>query len=1013
MYNRSALALCKKHDVDAKKGLSHEDAEKRIGIYGYNEITLVPPASWWSLMFKTFDDRMVQILLVAALICLGMNAFLGQTRDLIEPVVIFLVLLLNGGVGAWQESNAEKAIAALRTLVPTKAAVLRNCELCIIKSRNIVPGDIVEVCAGDRIPADMRLILLQSMTLRCDQSSLTGESMEVAKSFDVEGEKTRFPHNMLFQGTHVTHGRARGIVLNTGRLTEIGQVETHVRATFPPKTPLQENLDELSGVLSHVIGIVCVLVFISHLLRSWNQTKQTIIRSVVHCLKLAISLAVAAIPEGLPAVVNTSLALGARRLARDNVLVRTLSSVETLGCCNVICTDKTGTLTTNQMNVTSVVTLDEQASPLIYNIADTGYDIEEETDADQGNSLFDRSPKNFALEQISLVCSLCNEASLRRSPNGKIEHQGESTEIALLVFAEKVGLPQDSKPFLRSGERCERVRNFWRAHYKVNATFEFTRDRKSMSTHVSAKRKHLLLVKGAPEKILQRCSHVQLSNNVVLPLAGWIRRRIERMLHQMTTGSPILRCLAIAYKPCDKLASLRLRKSVDFEKNESELTFCGLTGMTDPPRLGVSEALEKCRDAGIRVVLITGDSQDTAESLGRQIQLFSGTRNLTKKSLSCTLFNEMPPEKQLQATERVQLYTRADPRLKSTLIALLQSKGSVCAMTGDGVNDASALKKADIGVAMGSGTETAKEASDIILTENSFHALVRAVAEGRLIYHNIRQFVRYLISSNTGEVVCIFVAGILSLPEVLEPVQLLWVNLITDGLPAVALSFNPPDTNLMRQSPRRRNEPIMTKWVFLRCAVIGVYVGLATLTGFLWWFYVNGYRYTEILNPSLCGESGSPRCVALHDPWEARTVALSILVVSEMLNALNAISERESILRCSPLRNPWLILSILGSLVLHYIILYVPMFCYLFNTAPLGAMNIKTRHMLKFGVIPLYPHKWSEWASIFALSFPVILIDELMKIVIRFRARRRKERLSSLEEKNRVKRKKGNDSHRG
>ena len=972
-HKKSANVVCKEGDVDPNQGLTTSEAHKRLEKYGKNELPCEPPDSWLMLLFKTFDDRLVQILLAAAVLSFGMAIFSGVGHDLVEPFVILLILLANGIIGAWQESSAEEAIQALQVLVPNRSSVLREGQLGTIDSLELVPGDIIELAVGDRIAADLRVLKLCSTTVRVNQSSLTGESNEVLKHSELCEENERFPSNMMFRGTSVTYGKVRGVVTATGINTEIGRVEAQVRSTEAEKTPLQRKLDDFSVLLSHAIGVICVLVFIVNLVRGWQKGEnQNVLPWIINSLKIAVSLAVAAIPEGLPAVVTTCLALGARRMARKKAIVRNLPSVETLGCCSVICTDKTGTLTTNMMSVATVVTSDGSDGVNRYFLKDTKFNIETSTVSDENeHEISAPLLTDKALERISYISSLCNDASLEfLTETGAVDRLGEATEAALLVMVEKLGMPiPNASPPCTSSEGVSAVRSFWRNIFSVNATLEFTRERKSMSVHVTSKKKHLLLVKGAPEALLRRSTHIISSSGKLRKLTSAIRRQMEAELHEMTQGPPTLRCLAAAYKECDRVESLSLTNPKNFDSIEAGLVFCGLVGMLDPPRTEVTQAVQECHKAGIRVIVITGDSKDTAQSVCRQIQLFTTSEQAEQMSINGCDFEALSHEEQMSAVLSKQLYSRADPSLKSHLVTLLQSQNFICAMTGDGVNDAPALKKADIGVAMGSGTEVAKGTSAMILADDNFNTIVSAIAEGRAIYNNTKQFIRYLISSNIGEVVCVFATGVLGVPDALEPVQLLWVNLVTDGLPATALGFNPPDGDLMREPPRRTEEPIVNGWLFARYLIIGAYVGFATVMGYLWWFHVHGYGMEELMDPSLC-TGDVARCERLRDPREARAVALSILVLVEMFNALNAISENESMLQCPPFRNPWLILAVLSSLVLHYLIMYVPALCYLFNVAPLGVAGVNPRQILEVSSTLLWPTDFLEWKLIFALSFP-------------------------------------------
>lgn len=560
----------------------------------------------------------------------------------------------------------------------------------------------------------------------------------------------------------------------------------------------------------------------------------------------------AAIPEGLAVVITTCLALGTRKMAAKNAVVRSLPSVETLGSCSVICSDKTGTLTTNQMSVNKLVYLNESGTDL------DEIDVEGTTFAPEGSlSVNGKAVENLAarsetVHQMAEVSALCNEAQLSFDlKTGKFSSIGEPTEGALRALVEKIGTSDPAfnlqKKGLPNRARIHHASKYYETKSPRLATYEFSRDRKSMSVLVGGGRAPRLLVKGAPESVIDRCSHA---------LVGAKGRRVplSRSLTSLLSGEVAeygnrgLRVIALAY--VDNVASNPLLHSAktteEYTQLEQNMTLIGLVGMLDPPRPEVAESIRKCREAGIRVIVITGDNQNTAETICRQIGVFGEHEDLTGKSYTGREFDSLSESERLNVAKRASLFSRTEPSHKSKLVDLLQSTGEVVAMTGDGVNDAPALKKSDIGVAMGSGTDVAKLAADMILADNNFATIEVAVEEGRSIYNNTQQFIRYLISSNIGEVVSIFLTAAVGMPEALIPVQLLWVNLVTDGLPATALSFNPPDHDVMRRPPRKRDEALVGGWLFFRYMVVGVYVGAATVFGYAWWFmyYSEGPQIT-------------------------------------------------------------------------------------------------------------------------------------------------------------------------
>ena len=556
-------------------------------------------------------------------------------------------------------------------------------------------------------------------------------------------------------------------------------------------------------------------------------------------------MGVAAIPEGLAVVITTCLALGTRKMAAKNAVVRSLPSVETLGSCSVICSDKTGTLTTNQMSVNKLVFLNESGTGL------DEIDVEGTTFAPEGRLLKKGKPaENLAASSATVfkmaeVSALCNEAKLAfDSKNGTYSNIGEPTEGALRVLVEKIGTPDSARNQQRRAlpvpDRLHNASQYYEDQCTIQATYEFSRDRKSMSVLVKQGKKQRLLVKGAPESILDRCTHVVLGADgrkvaMNTKFAGLLN---EEVVEYGNRGFRVIAIASLDDVPHSDLLS-KAKTTKEYAQLEQGLTLIGLVGMLDPPRPEVAESIRKCKEAGIRVVVITGDNQNTAETICRQIGVFGMYEDLKGKSYTGRGFDALSDSQKLKAAKTASLFSRTEPTHKSKLVDLLQSAGEVVAMTGDGVNDAPALKKSDIGVAMGSGTDVAKLAADMVLADDNFATIEVAVEEGRSIYNNTQQFIRYLISSNIGEVVSIFLTAAAGMPEALIPVQLLWVNLVTDGLPATALSFNPPDHDVMRRPPRKRDEPLVGGWLFFRYMVIGVYVGAATVFGYAWWFMFN------------------------------------------------------------------------------------------------------------------------------------------------------------------------------
>uniref|UniRef100_A0A8D8CEV2 Calcium-transporting ATPase n=1 Tax=Culex pipiens TaxID=7175 RepID=A0A8D8CEV2_CULPI len=971
--------------VDSEKGLTPDQVKEYQKKYGPNELPAEEGKTIWQLVLEQFDDLLVKILLLAAIISFVLALFEEHegVEAFVEPLVILLILIANACVGVWQERNAESAIEALKEYEPEMGKVVRGDKSGVqkVRAKEIVPGDIVEVSVGDKIPADIRLTKIYSTTIRIDQSILTGESVSVIKHTDAVPDPravNQDKKNILFSGTNVAAGKARGVVIGTGLSTAIGKIRTEMSETEEIKTPLQQKLDEFGEQLSKVITLICIAVWAINI-GHFNDPAHggSWIKGAVYYFKIAVALAVAAIPEGLPAVITTCLALGTRRMAKKNAIVRSLPSVETLGCTSVICSDKTGTLTTNQMSVSRMFIFEkvdgDSSSFSEFEISGSTYEpIGEVTLNGQRVKAADYE----ALHELGTICIMCNDSAIDFNEVKKVfEKVGEATETALIVLGEKMNPFNVSKQGLdrRSSAIC--VRQEIETKWKKEFTLEFSRDRKSMSSYcVPLKASRLgngpkLFCKGAPEGVLDRCTHARVGTTKV-PLTATLKKRILELTAQYGTGRDTLRCLALAtadnpMKPED----MDLNDSNKFYTYEVNLTFVGVVGMLDPPRKEVLDAIARCRHAGIRVIVITGDNKATAEAICRRIGVFTEEEDTTGKSYSGREFDDLPVSEQRDACARARLFSRVEPAHKSKIVEYLQSMNEISAMTGDGVNDAPALKKAEIGIAMGSGTAVAKSASEMVLADDNFSSIVAAVEEGRAIYNNMKQFIRYLISSNIGEVVSIFLTAALGLPEALIPVQLLWVNLVTDGLPATALGFNPPDLDIMDKPPRRADEGLISGWLFFRYMAIGGYVGAATVGGAAWWFMYHDQgpqlTYWQLTHHLSCIAGGDEfkgvDCKIFTDP-HPMTMALSVLVTIEMLNAMNSLSENQSLVTMPPWSNLWLVGSMCLSFALHFVILYVDVLSSVFQVTPLNA---------------------EEWITVMKFSLPVVLLDEILKLVAR------------------------------
>ncbi|GMF27000.1 unnamed protein product [Phytophthora fragariaefolia] len=1030
-------AVLKHLEVTEERGLSAAQVEARRAAHGWNELDKEEGTPLWKLVLEQFDDALVKILLGAAVVSFALALFEGGSEEgvgaFVEPLVILVILVLNAIVGVWQESNAEAALEALKDLQPENARVLRDGEMVTLPARELVPGDVVEIRVGDKVPADLRLLSMKTTAIRVEQAQMTGESTSVNKEIDALPKGTeniiQAKTNMLFAATIVVNGLGHGVVTDIGMKTEIGKIQQSVQDASKDEedTPLTKKLDEFGELLSKVIAIICIVVWVINYKNFFDPIYGSVVKGCIYYFKIAVALAVAAIPEGLPAVITTCLALGTRKMAKKNAIVRKLPSVETLGCTTVICSDKTGTLTTNEMSCVTFSHLGKSETDIVT------YDVEGHTYAPIGKIEGAPLGQFKAVSSLAAVCSLCNESAIEYH-EGKYVRVGEPTEAALKVLVEKIGFPHDSAKqaeleSLRAGNPEKAVQfcnEFLEEQNKKLAVLEFSRDRKSMSvlcaksaassqraTRSSASNQNILLVKGAPEGLIDRCTYIELGDGTVKPLTDAGRQVLLTQVSSLARKS--LRCLALAKK--EELGELgsydgdrhhpahkMLERTENFAAIESDLTFIGLASMLDPPRPEVRPMIEMCHTAGIRVICITGDNKLTAESICHKIGIFKDGDDLSTRSFTGADFFNLPVEKQNEylSDGHGMVFSRTEPKHKQQLVKMLKKLGEVTAMTGDGVNDAPALKQADIGIAMGiTGTEVAKEASDMVLADDNFATIVAAVEEGRAIYNNMQAFIRYLISSNIGEVAAIFFTAALGMPEGLIPVQLLWVNLVTDGPPATALGFNPPDADIMMKPPRRSDDALITGWVFFRYMVVGIYVGFACVGVFAYWYMYyeasgDGHTlitYSQLTNWTKCHEwenftvnnfdgmdfSSDPCRYFTDGKKTASTLSLSVLVAIEMFNALNALSEDGSLITMPPWSNPYLMIAMVVSFAMHFVILYVDVLADTFSVIPLD---------------------FKEWLVVLAFSLPVILIDEVLKFIgRRMHARELKERMDEWEKK--------------
>lgn len=881
-------------------GLTSQEAEARLARYGRNELVAEPPVPAWRRFLAQFQDVLVILLLIATAISVGLWVYERDTTVPYEGLVIFAIVLLNGLLGYAQEARAEQAVAALRAMSAAEATAIRDGQRQGIPAAHLVPGDIILLEEGDTIPADGRLI--QSIALQTAEAAMTGESLPVIKDLaPLTGEAGLGDrYNMVLSGTAATYGRGKAVVTATGMQTEMGKIAGLLQQAPAATTPLQKELDR-TGKLLGIIVLVIAAVVVTTIIVVENVHG---FAAIVDALILGVALAVAAVPEGLPAVVTAVLALGVQRMAKRNAIVRKLPAVETLGSATVIASDKTGTLTKNEMTVRTVVTASGRTD-----LSGTGYSPEGELS--QAGELGLNLALQAEVERTLRAADRANNAGLQEK-DGRWLVQGDPTEGALIVAARKAGLQTEALD-----RRFERV-----------GEVPFSSERKLMSTiHQDAHHQERLLVftKGAPDVLLARCTH-ELVGQEARPLTQ-ARREAIRAVNEHLAGEA-LRILGVAFRslPLDAL-----RGDID-DRIEHELVFLGLVGMIDPPRSEVKEAVARAKNAGIRPIMITGDHPQTAIAIARELDLADG-RAVT----GAELVNM--DDKTLEATVReVSVYARVNPEHKLKIVQALQRNGDIVAMTGDGVNDAPALKMADIGVAMGiTGTDVSKEAADMILTDDNFASIVAAVEEGRSIFANIQKFLRFLLSSNIGEVMTMFfgivLAGVIGLTgegeELVLPLlatQILWINLVTDGLPALALGIDPANPNVMKQRPHRRGSRVITGRMWGGIVYVGVIMAVGTLL---------------VLDAGLPGGLIAGKGNLLY----AQTMAFTTLVLFQLINVFNARSDIRSAF-LDLFQNGWVWGAVLMSLLLHLLVIYLPFMQRAFSTVPLSL----TDWLICFGV---------------------------------------------------------------
>lgn len=974
--------------VSTALGLSSAEAAKRLQHYGTNTLTEAPSKSLLRLVAEQFSDRLVQVLLGVAALSAALAFMEKDAHAFTEPVVIVAILLLNALVGVWQSKSAEDSLSSLRKLQPEQAAVLRDgLWRSDFPAALLVPGDVIQLRVGDKVPADARIVRMKTSSFLTNEASLTGESMSASKGTDAVDVAASLAakSNMVFSGTLVSGGAALAVVTGTGAGTEMGAINAGVQAAKETqmKTPLAEKLDAFGAQLSKLVGGICVAMWLMNFNKFSSPAFSSTLQGAAYYAKASVALGVAAIPEGLPAIITLCLSLGTRRMAKRQVIVRKLSSVETLGCTTVICTDKTGTLTTNQMTSKALVTFTAEG------VQERG--VEGVSYAPFGTIEGLRPADMLAphLAQLARIYSLCNEAALvwRPEDGGAYGHSGEPTEAALRTLVEKLSHPSAHRngPPEVLARQC---RDFWESAFTPLAVLEFSRDRKSMGVLVrELNGSNSLMVKGAAEMVLGRCNRIMLDDGSIVPISAAMRSELVQKLRDMA-GRP-LRCLAAAFKsgaelgPLAHISSAEDASACDLLKHiegyaaiESDMVLVGLVGIKDPARPEAAAAMDRCAVAGIRVIMITGDSYETAVAIAKDVCILSDKDDLRAAAFSGSAFFALPEADQLALLRTGnKVFCRAEPRHKQRLITLLEKLGEIPAMTGDGVNDAPALQQAAIGIAMGiTGTEVAKSAADMVLADDNFSSIVAAVEEGRNIFANMQAFVCFLISSNIGEVAAVFLGALLGLPELLTPLHLLWVNLVTDGPPATALGFNPPDPAAMTQPPRDRNESLLSRWMMVRYTITGLYVGAATIGAFVWWFLDKGVTWEQLTHWADCASWDLFAHSAEAPNWPAqpcnifgaglltapRTMSLSVLVCIELLKALSAVSLDQSLLTVAPWRNAYLPAAVALPMALHLAALYLK---------PLA------------GLFGLHPLSWEQWKVVLAFALPVLLLEEVLKAI--------------------------------
>ena len=890
-YNKSSYEVFKELN-SSKEGLSKEDFSSKLEKYGKNELKKEEKKPFIKKLADQFMDPMIIILIAASIV----SAFVGEVVD---AGIIVAIVIVNAILSLYQEGKAEEAIAALQKMSSPKAKVVRDGQQMEVDSTELVPGDYIILETGDIVPADLRLV--DSKNLKIDESSLTGESVPV----DKDGEKIYDGkmeigdrENIAYGSTIVSYGRGSGIVIETGANSEIGRIATSISMVDREETPLQKKLAGLSKTLGILVIVVCVVVLGVGLVYKHD---------FLEMFMTAISLAVAAVPEGLPAIVTIVLSLGMGKMAEKNAIVKKLLAVETLGTTTVICSDKTGTLTQNEMTVTKAFVTGK-----VLEVTGTGYAPEGDIILDDEKVAFNEMPD---LGLLSSIAGLTNDAKLICENEELYSIIGDPTEGALLTFAEKQGLHIED--LNKDYERISEIP--FDSTRKMMTTFH----RDIFDGEVTS------FTKGAPDIIVAKCKYY-VENCEVKEMTEDVRADIMAANYGFATNA--LRVLAYAYRNYDSLP-----ENITSENIEEDMIFVGLTGMIDPARPEVVGAIKECKSAGIIPIMITGDYLETGYAIAEEL----GIADDKSQAIMGRELNQMTDEEIREIVKEKRVFTRVSPENKVQIVKALKDNGEIVAMTGDGVNDAPAIKRADIGIAMGiTGTDVAKNTADVILTDDNFATIVHAVEEGRIIYSNIKKFVGYLLSCNIGEVLIVLISILLNLPVPFLPIQLLWLNLVTDSFPALALGVEAGDTDIMNRDPRNPQEPLLDKQLKITVIVQSLAITVSTLVAY---FIGLKWHGTEGLGLEY-----------------ARTMAFATLIMSELLRAYSARSITDTIFKIGPFSNRKLVYATIFSFILMVVVMYVPGIRDVFGLDNIGVM---------------------EWIVILIASFIPLIIGEIQKVV--------------------------------